>query len=77
MIQGSVIGTSQRNDVKIIRWIRQQEVTVIQQQGLMGSQTIVNKPKEEMPLKWEIPHRLLSNLVYQTSMGVWTGVKIN
>lgn len=71
------ISTSQRNDVKIIRWIRQQEVTVIQQQGLMGSQTMINKPKEEMPLKWEIPHRLLSNLVYQTSMGVWTGVKIN
>jgi len=39
--------------------------------------TNTEQPKEEKPIKWEIPHRLLSDMVYQVSIGAWTGVKIN
>lgn len=71
------INNSQRSSKKIINWIKQQELTVIQEQGLLGSRTTIHKPKEELPLKWEIPPRLLSNMIYQASLGLWTGVKIN
>lgn len=71
-----VVNVSRKADNKIIRWIKQQEVTVIQQQGMMGSQTIVNKPKEEMPLKWEIPHMLTDNLIQQAMLGLWMGVRL-
>ena len=39
--------------------------------------TNTEQQKEEMPIEWVIPHRLLSSLVYQTSIGAWAGVKIN
>ena len=58
-------------DSKTIRWIRQQEVTVAQSQGMMGSQTTVHKPKEELPLKWEIPHYLLNKHINQASKLLW------
>jgi len=35
------------------------------------------KKKEELPLKWEMPPKLLNKMVHQASMGVWAGVKIN
>ena len=59
-----------------INWIRQQEVTVIQQQGIMGSQTMTHMPKEELPLKWLIPTNLLDKHIWQASMLLWTGVRI-
>ena len=58
-------------------WIKQQDVIVTQQQGMFGSTTTVHKPKEEMPLKWEIPPRLFSQMIYQASIGLWTGVKLD
>ena len=39
-------------------------------------QVIINKPKEELPLKWEIPHTLTDGLVRQAMLGVWTGVRL-
>ena len=33
------------------------------------------KPKEELPLKWEIPHQLLNKHVHQASLKLWTGLK--
>ena len=38
--------------------------------------TIVKK-KEELPLKWEMPPKLLNKMIHQTSLGLWAGVKIN
>ena len=73
---GTVINTSSRTDEMEIRWIKQQETTVIQQSGMMGNQTIVHTPKEELPLKWEIPYRLFQNHIQQASMGLWLGIKI-
>ena len=49
--------------------------------GYVGSQpygksTIVNKPKEELPLKWEIPHRLLDGHVQQASLLLWCSTRL-
>ncbi len=38
--------------------------------------TNISTPKEEVPLKLEIPHRLMSGMVYQASIMLWTGVKL-
>ena len=37
----------------------------------------VTKKKEELPLKWEMPPKLLNKMIHQTSLGLWAGVKIN
>ena len=77
-----VVGTSTRTNDKIIRWIRQQEITIRQEQqrgGILGGggqATTIHKPKEELPLRWEIPHTLTDSLVRQTIIGLWTGLKI-
>lgn len=71
-----VVSSSTKTDDKIVRWIRQQETTVIQQQGFSGSQTITHKPKEELPLKWEIPHMLTDNLIREVMIGLWTGIRL-
>ena len=73
----TVIGSSVYTSDSKIRWIRQQEITVIQQQGLMGNQTMVNKPKEELPLKWLIPTNLLNKHISQASALLWSGVRLN
>ena len=71
-----IISSATSSSKKIIRWIKQQEVTVIQSQGLMGSQTVTHKPKEELPLKWEIPWRIFSNNFRQMSLRLWSGIKL-
>ena len=77
-----VISSSRTND-KIIRWIRQQEITVRQEQqqpGLLGGggqATTIHKPKEEMPLKWEIPHTLTNKMIQQLILGTSVSIKIN
>ena len=38
--------------------------------------SINNNPKEELPLKFEIPHRLLNKHIHQASMGLWASLKI-
>jgi hypothetical protein len=73
---GQIVNSSSRTDNKIIKWIRQQEVIVIQQQSMMASQTTTHMPKEELPLRWEIPHTLTDGLLRQTMMGLWIGVKL-
>ena len=71
-----IVSSATSSSKKIIRWIKQQEVTVIQNQGLFGSQTITNKPKEELPLEWEIPWRIFSNNFRQMSLRLWAGIKL-
>jgi hypothetical protein len=38
--------------------------------------TNVSTPKEELPLKLEIPHKLMSGMIYQVSIRLWTGAKL-
>ena len=60
-----------------INWIRQQETTVIQQQGMMGSQTMIHQPKEELPLKWLVPTNLMNKHIHQASLSLWVGLRIH
>ncbi|MBC8150959.1 MAG: hypothetical protein H8E97_06700 [Bacteroidetes bacterium] len=77
-----VVLSSSRTDDKIIRWIKQQEITTRQEQqqgGLLGGSgqaTTVHKPKEELPLKWEIPHTLTDRMVQQLILGTSASIKI-
>jgi hypothetical protein len=78
-----VVLSSSRTDDKIIRWIKQQEITIRQEQqqgGLLGGSgqsTTVHKPKEELPLKWEIPHTLTDKMIQQLILGTSVSIKLN
>jgi len=78
-----VVLSSSRTDDKIIRWIKQQEITVRQEQqqgGLLGGggqATTVHKPKEELPLKWEIPHTLTNRMIQQIILGTSASIKLD
>ena len=72
VLSSSVYTTDSR-----VNWIRQQEVTVSQQQSIMGNSTTVHKPKEELPLKWIISANLLDKHVSQASALLWSGVRLN
>ena len=50
---------------------------IIQNPGNYQRDVTVTKPKEELPLKWEIPHKLLNSHVRQASLKLWTGTKID
>ena len=50
---------------------------VLQVSNNTRTEVILNKPKEGLPIKWEIPHTLTDDLIRQVMMGVWTGVKLN
>ena len=71
------LNTSNISDKAIVRWIKQQEIIVTQQQSMMGSTTTIHKPKEELPLEWRIPPQLFSNAIRQASLRLWTGVKLD
>ena len=81
--EAQVVISSSRTDDKIIRWIRQQEITVRQEQqqgGLLGGSgqaTTIHKPKEELPLKWEIPHTLTNRMIQQLILGISASIKID
>lgn len=72
----TVIGTSVHTADSQINWIRQQEITMVQQQGLMGNSTMVHKPKEELPLKWLVPANLLDKQISQASALMWIGIRL-
>jgi len=78
-----VVLSSSRTDDKIVRWIKQQEITIRQEQqqgGLLGGSgqaTTVHKPKEELPLKWEIPHTLTDRMVQQVILGTSASIKLD
>mgnify|MGYP001184501364 CR=1 FL=1 len=73
----TALGSSVYTSDSKIHWIRQQEITVSQQQGLLGNSTTVHKPKEELPLKWLIPTNLLDKHISQASALLWVGVRLN
>ena len=88
-----IIASSIRTSEKFRRYIRQQEIKQQavfpgtsqpncngstcspprQQQMIVG----LHKPKEEKPLLWEVPHRLLDKHVSQASILLWCSVKIS
>ncbi len=76
------LSASSTND-KIVKWIKQQEITIKQEQqqgGLLGgggSATTIHKPKEELPLEWEIPHSLTDKMIQQMLLGMFVSVKID
>jgi|TARA_R100000734_G_C3313576_1_gene104907 hypothetical protein len=74
---GLIINSASRTDEMIVKWIRQQEVTIIENEGRMGKQTMTHYGKEELPLKWEIPYKLLQNHVQQAMLGLWVGIKMD
>ena len=73
----TIINKSTYTSESQINWIKQQEVTVTQQQGVFGSQTTINMPKEELPLKWLIPTNLMNKHIYFASTSLWAGIKID
>ena len=75
--EGIIINTATRTDEMVVNWIRQQEVTVVETESRQGKQTTTHFGKEEMPLKWEIPYKLLQHHAQQASMGLWLGVELN
>ena len=46
----------------------------IQNQSAYYREITTTKPKEELPLRWEIPHTLLDKQIQQASYRVWVGV---
>jgi len=74
---GTILNSATRTDEMIVNWIKQQEVTIVENQSRQGKQTITHYGKEELPLKWEIPYKLLQNHVQQSMFGLWLGIKID
>ncbi len=74
---GTVLNSSTRTDEMIVNWIKQQEVTIVENESRQGKQTITHYGKEELPLKWEIPYKLLQNHVQQSMLGLWLGIKMD
>lgn len=74
---GTMVNTASRTDEMIVNWIKQQEVTIVETEGRAGKQTMTHYGKEDLPLKWEIPYKLVQHDVHQTIKGLWTGIKLD
>ena len=72
-----IINQATATSREIVRWIKQQEVTIVQQQSMMGNSTTIHIPKEELPLKWQIPPKIWDRHFYKMSLGLFTAVKID
>jgi hypothetical protein len=75
--EGTIVNTSSRTDEMVVNWIKQQEITIVESEGRGGKQTMTHYGKEELPLKWEIPYKLVQYDVHQTMKGLWTGIKLD
>ena len=73
-----VINSSISHEDMVITWIKQQEVTNIQQQNRDGSVTnVTHTGLEKLPLKWEVPHFLLAKHIHEAASSLWLGTKID
>ena len=83
-----IIASSVVSDQKIVTLIRQRSITVhkrnISNQSPLGmsggsqaEETIIHQPKEEMPLKFVIPHALSEKLIEKGSLSLWIRRKIH
>lgn len=70
-----IISTSRETSTIKINWIKQQETTVIQNSGIIQNNTTISKPKEEEPIRWEIPPMLLDKNLQQCALKLWASVK--
>jgi len=60
-----------------VYWINQQEITHVKQTASDGSTTeMTSYPLEKLPLKWEIPHKLLYKHIRKATISMWGGVEI-
>lgn len=60
-----------------VNWIKQQEVTNVQNTARDGSKTeVTHHGLEKLPLKWEIPHHLLEKHIREAASEMWLGAKI-
>ena len=46
-------------------------------QGMPSKTVVTDSPKEEMPIRWEIPHSLLDGHIQQATMKMWLGARIS
>ena len=73
-----VVNSSISHEDMVITWIKQQEVTNIQQQNRDGSTTnVTHTGLEKLPLKWEVPHFLLAKHIQEATSELWIGAKID
>ena len=73
---GLIINSASRTDEMVVRWIKQQEVTIVETEGRNGKQTVTHYGKEDLPLKWEIPYRMFQKDVEQTMLSLWMGLRV-
>ena len=58
-----VVNSGLSTEEMTVNWIKQQEVTNVQNTARDGSKTeVTHTGLEKHPLKWEIPHHLLENI---------------
>ena len=73
-----IVNSSISHEDMVITWIKQQEVTNIQQQNRDGSTTnVTHKGLEKLPLKWEVPHFLLAKHIQEAASELLIGTKID
>ena len=72
-----VVNSSIATEEMEVNWIKQQEVTNVQQTARDGTKTnITHHGLERMPLKWEIPHHLLEKHIREAASELWLGARI-
>ena len=75
--QLQVVNSGLSTEEMEVNWIKQQEVTNVQQTARDGSKTnMTHYGLEKHPLKWEIPHHLLEKHVREAAAEMWLGAKI-
>lgn len=75
--QLQVVNSGLSTEEMEVNWIKQQEVTNMQQTARDGSKTnMTHYGLEKHPLKWEIPHHLLEKHIREAAAEMWLGAKI-
>ena len=58
-------------------WIKQQDYSATNSVGLLQNTIAVNKPKEELPIRWVIPITTTDNHIHQASLMLWQKLMID
>ena len=75
--QLQVVNSGLSTEEMVVNWIKQQEVTNVQNTARDGSKTeVTHFGLEKHPLKWEIPHHLLEKHIREAAAEMWLGAKI-
>lgn len=75
--QLQVVNSGLSTEEMEVNWIKQQEVTNVQQTARDGTKTeLTHYGLERMPLKWEIPHHLLEKHIREAASELWLGARI-